>query len=350
MHELEFGLTGFYPLFDGLKRATLHESLGFDIQGFSENHSRSADCFGEMRDAARGTSRIRLACGPVNFVTRNPGVVAAGVLPIQIISGGRAICNLAAGDSAVAAAGKAPQRIDDMERDVRILRTLLDGEAVDLDDREVRLEWAVGQTWDRVPIQICASGPRSLAMAARNADRICIGVGCDPARVAWAMEVIGEALAAAGRDRKDIRIGMFAPIAIAEDRPTAVTMLRPRVAAWAHMQSGKGVDLSAQPEILRKVTSVLRHSYDYSHHHPDAAADNPNSAVCDEIFADWIGIGGPVSYVTDRMAQLVEMGVDFFMTAVFGQERELYAAEVIPALRRLRPQSRDARRPQPAQA
>ena len=66
MRELEFGTTGFYPAFDGIVRARMNEELGFDIQGFSENHSRATDCFGEMRDAARGTSRIRLACGPVN--------------------------------------------------------------------------------------------------------------------------------------------------------------------------------------------------------------------------------------------------------------------------------------------
>jgi len=40
-------------------------------------HSRTADCFGEMRDAVHATTRIRLACGPVNFQTRHPGVVAA---------------------------------------------------------------------------------------------------------------------------------------------------------------------------------------------------------------------------------------------------------------------------------
>ena len=114
MREVEFGTTGFYPAFDGIKRAQMHEVFGFDIQGFSENHSRATDCFGEMRDAARGTNRIKLACGPVNFVTRDPGVVAAGIIPIHILSGGRAICNLATGDSAVAAAGKQRQRIADM--------------------------------------------------------------------------------------------------------------------------------------------------------------------------------------------------------------------------------------------
>ena len=60
---IEFGTTGFYPAFDGAKRAKLSEEMGFDFQGFSENHARAADCFGEMRDALRVTSRIKLAAG-----------------------------------------------------------------------------------------------------------------------------------------------------------------------------------------------------------------------------------------------------------------------------------------------
>lgn len=143
MRPLEFGTTGFYPAFEGAKRAKLSEEMGFDIQGFSENHSRATDCFGEMRDAARETPRIKLACGPVNFVTCNPGVIAAGIIPIQILSQGRAICNVASGDSAVAAAGLKRQRIAGMERDIGYLRTYLDNGAVDFGGGETcRLEWA----------------------------------------------------------------------------------------------------------------------------------------------------------------------------------------------------------------
>src|SRR5579864_8130594 len=122
LRPLEFGTTGFYPPFQGAAIARASEELGFDVQMFSENHTRVPDAFGEMRDAARATERIRLLAGPVNFVTRNPGVVAAGVVPLQVISGGRAICGVASGDSAVAAAGRRPQRLEDLERDIRALR------------------------------------------------------------------------------------------------------------------------------------------------------------------------------------------------------------------------------------
>jgi 5,10-methylenetetrahydromethanopterin reductase len=269
-------------------------------------------------------------------VTRNPGVVAAAVLPLQILSRGRVICNVAAGDSAVAAAGLKPQRIADMERDIVRLRTYLERGEVRHGDQTSRLEWADVLGWEPIPIQMVCSGPRSIALAARHADRICLGVGCNPERVAWALEIIDTVIEAGGRNREDIRVGLFAPMALTADRASGRALIRTRVAAWAHMQSGKGVDLSLQPEILRKVTSVLRDNYDYRFHHAGAPADNSNSAVCDEEFGEWMGIGGPASYAIDRLGALVEMGVDFFMTALPMPEREPFAANVMPRLRSLR--------------
>src|SRR5579864_1389298 len=140
LRPLEFGTTGFYPPLQGAAIARASEELGFDVQMFSENHTRVPDAFGEMRDAARATERIRLLCGPVNFVTRNPGVIASAIVPIQILSGGRAVCGVASGDSAVAAVGRGPQPVAALEHDLVDLRSYLRCEDVVFDGRSSRLE------------------------------------------------------------------------------------------------------------------------------------------------------------------------------------------------------------------
>jgi 5,10-methylenetetrahydromethanopterin reductase len=333
MRRLEFGTTGFHAAFEGADSARLSEQMGFDIQYFGENHARAADCFGELRDAARATTRIKLACGPVNFVTRNVGVIASSILPIQLLSGGRAICGVASGDSAVAAADLKPQRVADMERSVRQLRAYLQGEEVRFETRATRIEWAAGLARAPLPIEVACSGPKSIAMATRVADRIYLGIGTNLERVTWALDIIQAELAACGRDRSDIRIGLFAPLAVTQDRPSGRAALRTRVSAWAHMQSGKGTDLSQQPAILRKVTEVLRDGYDYSFHRADAPAENPNTAICDEDFGEWMGIGGPPAYIAERLGELAELGVDHIMTALPEPEREQFASGVIPQLR-----------------
>jgi 5,10-methylenetetrahydromethanopterin reductase len=333
MGKLEFGTTGFHAALEGADSARLSEDMGFDIQSFGENHARAADCFGEMRDAARATSRIKLTCGPVNFVTRNAGVIASSILPIHLLSGGRAICGVASGDSAVAAADLKPQRLADMERSINQLRGYLRGDEVSLETRTSRIEWAQGLARPPLPIEVACSGPKSIAMAARAADSIYLGIGTNLERVKWALDIILGELAARGRARSEVRVGLFAPLAVTDDRPSGRKALRTRVSAWAHMQSGKGTDLSQQPAILRKVTTVLRDSYDYSFHRADAPAENPNTAICDEDFGEWMGIGGPPAYIADRLGELAELGVDRIMTALPTDERERFARDVIPKLR-----------------
>ncbi len=333
---LEFGTTGFYPPFTGAEMARRSEELGFDFQMFSENHTRVPDCLGEMRDAVRSTDSIKLLCGPLNFVTRNPGVIASGISPIQMLSGGRAICGVASGDSAVAVVGKRPQRVKELERDLGILRSYLHRRDVTFGNLTSRLEWTAGLTFDPVPIQMVCSGPRAIAVAARLADRIGLSVGANPERITWALKIVYAALGEAERSRDEVRIGAFLPVAITTDRATGRKAIRPRTAGWAHMSSFKGNDLSQQPEIMRRVTSVLQDTYDYRYHHPGASAQNPNTAACDEEFGDWFGIGGPPSYVVDRIGELVELGLDFFVTALPSAEREQFAGEVIPPLRALR--------------
>ena len=63
----------------------------------------------------------------------------------------------------------------------------------------------------------------------------------------------------------------------------------------AHMASVKGVDLTAQPEQLRRVTQRLRDEYDYRGHvRGTTFTDNDfgNASPIDDEFADWYGLAG----------------------------------------------------------
>jgi hypothetical protein len=99
------------------------------------------------------------------------------------------------------------------------------------------------------------------------------------------------------------------------------------------MSSFSGIDLSRQPEIMRRTTEKLRHGYDYRFHRADVPAENANTMLVDEEFADWFGIGGPPGYVVERLAELAQLGVSYFGTAFIGAERERFARDVMPAVR-----------------
>jgi 5,10-methylenetetrahydromethanopterin reductase len=329
---IEFGHVSFCLPFQGAALAREDEELGFDIRYFGENSCFASDPFAELRAAAAATTRIKLATGATNMVTRHPSVVATSIAAVQIASGGRAICGVGKGDSAVGVLGLEPQRHALFVENARLLRAYLRGESVQLDDFESRLQWLDGFEYQPVPLELMASGPRAIRAAATLADRVTLAVGTAPERIAWALERVDEGLEEAGRTRADIRIGAYVPIALDNDERRALDWLRIRVKSAAHMASLAGANLAEQPERLRAVTKRLRDGYDYRHHNNEAG--NPLAELVDDDFARWFGIGGPAGYVVERLGLLVEAGLSyFFFGAIPLEERERLAEQVLPAVR-----------------
>jgi 5,10-methylenetetrahydromethanopterin reductase len=330
---IEFGHVNFVPPFQGAALAREDEELGFDIRYFGENSCFVSDPFAEMRAAAEATTTIKLASGTANMVTRHPSVVATSIAAVQVLSGGRAICGVGKGDSAVGVLGLEPQRQAAFVEDAKLLRTYLRGESTELGGFESRLRWLDDvEGYTPVPLELMASGPRSLRAAAGIADRITLAVGAAPERVAWALERIDEGLEQSGRTRADIRIGAYLPISVHDDEQAALEWVKVRSRSAVHMASLGGAALDQQPERLRAVTTRMRDAYDYRHHNNDAG--NPLAEIVDDDFARWFGIGGPAGYVIERLGLLVDAGLSyFFVGAMPLDERERLAGEVFPAFR-----------------
>src|SRR6266478_9694 len=96
--------------------------------------------------------------------------------------------------------GRGPQRHAEFVEQTQMLRTYLRGETVRLGEAESRLEWLDAfPAFTPVPLEVMASGPRSLQFAGRTADRILLGVGAAPERVGWAIDQVDAGLAESGR-------------------------------------------------------------------------------------------------------------------------------------------------------
>ena len=330
---IEIGTLTFAPPFQGAELAAEAEDLGFDYQVFGVNDCQTTDVFGELRMAVEATSRIRLGCCVANFVTRHPCVVASAIAAIQVSSGGRALCAVGKGDSAVGRIGLRPQRHADFARDLEILQAYLSGEAARVNGVESRLGWLANVDYQKVPVEVAGTGPKTLAVAAAHADRISVAVGADPGRIDWALDIVRSAAEAAGRDPSEISIGAHLPICVADTRQEAIDRLRPDVVGWAHMASFDPGHVATHEPILHKITSVVHAQYDYDHHGVEESQTSPVRHLADDTFVDYYGIAGPPEYVIERTRKLLAKGLDFVTVVGMGEQRIRVAREVAPALR-----------------
>src|SRR5258708_38871731 len=90
-----------------------------------DSQNLSGDPYVALAMAATTTSRLGLATGVTNTVTRHASVTACSIASVQRISNGRAYLGIGRGDSALAHLGRAPARVASLRRYLLQLRAYL---------------------------------------------------------------------------------------------------------------------------------------------------------------------------------------------------------------------------------
>src|SRR5438309_6068740 len=183
-----------------VKRA---EALGWDAAWQPDSQLRRRDTYVLLAAAARATERIMLGPLLANPVNRHPSVTASSIATIDELAPGRVLLGWGVGDTAVRLAGLRPARVKELEAATRLMRALLDGEAVEVGaERPARLPHH-----RPVPIWIAAGGPRTLRMAGGVADGVFIRVGPRRANISGSVAGCRAGAGAGGRDPGAVRPG-----------------------------------------------------------------------------------------------------------------------------------------------
>ena len=298
-----FGLNRFDPrsvdaFAADVKRA---EALGWDAAFQPDSQLRRRDTYVFLAAAARATERITLGTLLANPVNRHPSVTASSIATIDELAPGRVLLGWGVGDTAVRLAGLRPARVKELEDSTRLMRGLLDGEAVEVGaERPARLPHA-----RRVPIWIAAGGPRTLRMAGGVADGVFIRVGTHRANLAGSIEAIRAGAAEAGRDPASVRLGAVFHTVLVDDAARALTMAKSMAAGYYEYSpmlfdrpglKWTGLD----PEALKRD----RHVWPDFHHAPDLDASGRVVDFLPSEAADAFALrGGPA----DIVKQLVDV-------------------------------------------
>jgi len=113
-----------------IRLAQLAEECGFETAYLGDSQMIWHDVWVALGACAAATSRIRLGPGVSNPVTRHPAVTANAINSLNILSEGRAVLGIGAGDSSVRTAGLSPAKLNLVRERIEFIRALLDGEEV----------------------------------------------------------------------------------------------------------------------------------------------------------------------------------------------------------------------------
>jgi 5,10-methylenetetrahydromethanopterin reductase len=241
----------------------LAEELDYKTVYLGDSQMIWREAYTILGAAAVSTSRIGLAAGVTNPVTRDPAVVAAATETLHDLSGGRALLGIGTGDSAVQTMGLKPARLAHFERCIGLMRDLIAGRpgTHPVSEAEVRLTYA--RRGARVPVYVAVSGPRIHRLAGRLADGAIVLVGTDPSLLAASRQALEAGAAEVGRDlaAEGFRVVCWTPCSIQEDGRAAREAVKAHVARVLKRELPFPLDPEAMAVVRR-----IREEYEYYQH------------------------------------------------------------------------------------
>jgi 5,10-methylenetetrahydromethanopterin reductase len=249
-----------------MELARMADGYGAEAVGTYDSAFLGGDAFVRATLIALAAPRARVGLRPTNPLTREPQVMASFLASIDAVTRGRAFLDMASGDSAVLNIGypaASRQRIEDY---VTCVRDLLSRGEATYQQRPQRVRWASGAVRPRVPISICAEGPRMLHLGGRIGDGVIAGTGLLPAVIQDTIARVGAGAREAGRDPAEVDIWFTARTSLHEDRARAVENVKASVSSILNHSMRFGLDGKHLPADLRgKVQAYVDHYVLYDH-------------------------------------------------------------------------------------
>ena len=125
---------------------------------------------------------------------RHPMLAADAMATVQGVSGGRASFSLARGDGAMKVLQRKPMPVAQFEAYVRQVQGFLRGDDVEMDGAVASMArlGTIDPSLDvpKPSVNVAATGPRMITMAARYADGVSFAVGADIERLAQCRDLV----------------------------------------------------------------------------------------------------------------------------------------------------------------
>jgi 5,10-methylenetetrahydromethanopterin reductase len=287
------------------------------------------DAFVRATLIAQASSRARVGLRPTNPLTREPQIMAAFLASIDTLTDGRAFMDIASGDSAVLNIGlKAASRAR-IEDYVTCVRELIAKGEGSYQGRQQRVRWASTALRPRVPISICAEGPKTLHLGGRIGDGVVAGTGLLPEVIEDTIARVHTGAREAARAPNDVEIWFTARSSLHDDRTTAIENVKASVSSILNHSMRYGLDEKNVPDDLRgKIQAYLDNYVLYDHVlHEGQNPKRMEALGLTQYALDRYALAGNAADWIARIEQLAAAGASRLWLTVSGrgfEEQEKY--------------------------
>ena len=185
-----------------------------------------------MAEALRQTKSINMGTLIENPVMRDPAVIAGSIATLDAVDPGRIHLGIGVGDTAVRLMGKRPAKVQELQTATAAIKTLLDGETLDVRAAQpARLRHSIEPS-RKPPIWIASQGPKTLRMAGQIADGVFIRVGTHTKNIQHAIEQVHLGARDAGRRPSDIKIACIFHTILEDDAAREKSIARSTAAGY----------------------------------------------------------------------------------------------------------------------
>src|ERR1700728_4279097 len=264
-HPVRFGvsLQNDRPIAEVIEQAHLPARLGYpDIWTSVNGHYRGI--FTVASTIAANTRAARIGLGIVNPFHRHPSVIAMEAATLDEASGGRLMLGIGAAQWNLRNLGEADERTrrpyTSTVEAIQIIRALLRGDPVPASEQftvstQARLDFEPLRR--DLPVYAGAVNERMLRAAGAYADSVELGAITSAGYIRWALGVIGQGAAAAGRDPAVQDIAAPLMVSVGTDATAAREAVKATLAYYLYrvekvMYARSGAD----PGDIQKVRDV----------------------------------------------------------------------------------------------
>jgi 5,10-methylenetetrahydromethanopterin reductase len=279
------------------------------------------------------TQRLQVGVAVTNPVTRDVGVMAAGVASVDVISGGRAYLLLGRGDGAVNNVGRKAATVETTRQYLLAVRELLEKGTTTYKGRAVRLMWP-RRPDRRIPLHLVAEGPRMLRLAGEIADGVFVGTGLTPEIIEDSLDRIYAGAQAVGRNPSEIEIWWGTRSSIAPTREEALEdALESLSSAGNHALRDTYEGKQIPPPIVDR---LRRYHEGYNWAEKGRRPRGGNVRLMEELgltdyFLDRFGVVGTPAEVVERLRQLKSYGVENIQLGAHTRQNiQLIGEQVLP--------------------